>query len=161
MSEVLSQLFSPINPEDFVGYKDVIESFQKHLSLIRTGKPTKQAFLVIGKHGSGKSSILRKLNSMASMEGLVTLNLNPPYNPINCNEYLNDIKLSIEDMAPGWKGFLARATGKTIRLVDMPPESKGDIAEEKIIKKMAKQFFEDLEKIDKKLKSQEKVLKKS
>ncbi len=152
MDFIIEQLTGPSNPSDFVGRNDLIKSFQTVLLDFVRSQDNVHWVHISSESGSGKSSLLRKFRMMTEQERIATGSVEVPISPYQADQFLTNIKLMIDEMAPEWRSFIRKKTNAEITGVISPPETNQEEITEEYLDKMVDIFFEDLDKIDKKMK---------
>lgn len=154
MDNVIEQLTGPTNPDDFVGRSAIIDAYHDLLrEFVRSNTNVKWVH-ISGVAGTGKSSLLRKLRMMTEMERIATGSVEVPISPFKANQFLNDIKRVIDEMAPEWRSFIQRKRNADMYDVPPPPESTSNDVTDAVLKIMEDAFFEDLDRVDKAMKKE-------
>lgn len=153
-SNLIEQLTGATNPTDFVGRKEVINSYHEILRDFARSNKTIKWVHISGESGIGKSSLLRKLRMDTELERVATGSVEVPVSPKFAIQFLSDIKRIIDEMAPEWRNFLQRRRNAEVTSADFPSDLEGGEINESTLSKLLQSFFVDLDKIDASMKKE-------
>ena len=150
----LTKILQPCDPLDFVGMHDELNTFANFSNDLKKGKTQYRSLLVIGDDGTGKSSLLLKFaDSLVSRkEKKHVFSLIPEIEALR--SFFRDWKNKIDELTPEWRSFLEKM-GKKPLGSDIPllGEKLKIPHEASYTEFFVTKFFENLDKVDQKLKS--------
>jgi hypothetical protein len=153
-SNLIEQLTGATNPNDFVGRKEVINSYHEILrDFARSNQGIKWVH-ISGEAGIGKSSLLRKLRMDTELERIATGSVEVPVSPKFAIQFLSDVKRVIDEMAPDWRNFMQRRRKSEIGSADFPKDLEGNEISKNDLNKLLSSFFTDLDKVDSAMKKE-------
>lgn len=133
----------PADRELFTGRTREIGLFQDFISRAKTGSEDKRIFVITGIPGIGKSSLLKRFAQIAEKEGIEVLVRR--VSAANVRVFFDDVKRTVDSYAPeARKKFMGEK-----KYVAAPPVSK-ELGEGEL-EYFLKQFFEDMDKVQEKL----------
>ncbi|MEM2959314.1 MAG: ATP-binding protein [Candidatus Jordarchaeaceae archaeon] len=133
----------PADRELFTGRTREIGLFQDFISRAKTGSEDKRIFVITGIPGIGKSSLLKRFAQIAEKEGIEVLVRR--VSAVNVRVFFDDVKRTVDSYAPeARKKFMGEK-----KYVAAPPVSK-ELGEGEL-EYFLKQFFEDMDKVQEKL----------
>ncbi|MEM2134843.1 MAG: ATP-binding protein [Candidatus Jordarchaeaceae archaeon] len=133
----------PADRELFTGRTREISLFQDFISRAKTGSEDKRIFVITGIPGIGKSSLLKRFAQIAEKEGIEVLVRR--VSAANVRVFFDDVKRTVDSYAPeARKKFMGEK-----KYVAAPPVSK-ELGEGEL-EYFLKQFFEDMDKVQEKL----------
>ncbi len=153
MSTQENNLFQPCSPNDFYGLREILSEFNKVVEQMKKTEGRTHSILVVGDEGTGKSSLLSKLYStlIGRKDIGYTISLLPEETKIL--EFFREWKNAIDELSPDWRSMIEKVGKK--KLGDDLPALKETIKKQNsqsYTEVMVKLFFENLDKIDQKLK---------
>ncbi|MBS7249933.1 MAG: ATP-binding protein [Candidatus Freyarchaeota archaeon] len=133
----------PVDRELFTGRTPEISLFQDFISRAKTGSEDRRIFVITGIPGIGKSSLLKRFAQIAEKEGIEVLVRR--VSAANMRMFFDDVKRTVDSYAPeARKKFMGEK-----KYVAAPPVSK-ELGEGEL-EYFLKQFFEDMDKVQEKL----------
>ena len=147
--ETKNNYFKPVEPKKYIGQQEIIRSFNELVSKFKVGETEKRSVLIIGNNGTGKSSLLFKLSDYISgRRDIKTIyNIKPIKEQVEgfFRNWLNDI----DKLTPSWGGIFEK-----IPELPLLKDDNRITDEKEYVKNFTDKFFEKMDKIDKKLKSE-------
>lgn len=153
MSTQENNLFQPCSPNDFYGLREILSEFNKVVEQMKKEEGRTHSILVVGDEGTGKSSLLSKLHSTLIGRKDIghSITLIPEENMIL--GFFKEWKNAIDELSPDWRSMIEKVGKK--KLGDDLPALKETIkkqSSQSYTEVMVKLFFENLDKVDQKLK---------
>ncbi len=133
----------PVDRELFTGRTREVSLFQDFISRAKTGSEDRRIFVITGIPGIGKSSLLKRFTQIAEKEGIEVVVRR--VSASNVRVFFDDVKKTVDGYAPeARKKFMGEK-----KYVAAPPVSK-ELGEGEL-EYFLKQFFEDMDKVQEKL----------
>lgn len=153
MSTQENNLFQPCSPNDFYGLREILSEFNKVVEQMKKEEGRTHSILVVGDEGTGKSSLLSKLHSTLIGRKDIghSITLIPEENMIL--GFFKEWKNAIDELSPDWRSMIEKV-GKKKLGNDLPAlkETIKKQSSQSYTEVMVKLFFENLDKVDQKLK---------
>ena len=152
MTMEINSLFQPCQPHDFYGLRETINNFVELVNKKKRGESEVLSFLIVGAEGTGKSSLLQKLETTTTgrMDVAHRFELKPQERRLL--DFFKEWKNKIDELAPEWRSLLEKVGKK--RLGDDLPGLDEDVKKPASIsftEFYVNLFFENLDKINQKL----------
>ncbi|MHA2308760.1 MAG: ATP-binding protein, partial [Candidatus Heimdallarchaeaceae archaeon] len=152
MTMEINSLFQPCQPHDFYGLRETINNFTELVNKKKRGDSEVLSFLIVGAEGTGKSSLLQKLETTATgrMDIAHRFELKPQERGLL--DFFKEWKNKIDELAPEWRSLLEKVGKK--RLGDDLPGLDEEVKKPASISFTdfyVNQFFENLDKINQKM----------
>ena len=153
MNTQANNLFQPCSPNDFYGLREILSEFNKIIEQMKKEDGRIHSVLIIGNEGTGKSSLLIKLHSsLIGRKDIGNLiSLTPEEERLL--GFFSEWKNAIDELSPDWRSMLEKVGKK--KLGDDLPALKEKIkkqSSQSYTDEFVKMFFDNLEKVDQKLK---------
>lgn len=147
-----SSLFQPCQPHDFYGLRETINNFTELVNQKKRGESDIISFLIVGDEGTGKSSLLHKLETTATGRKDIAHRFELVPNERELLDFFKEWKNQIDELAPDWRSLLEKVGKK--RLGDDLPGLDEEVKKPANISYTdfyVNLFLENLDKINQKL----------
>ncbi|MHA1304541.1 MAG: hypothetical protein ACTSPI_12665, partial [Candidatus Heimdallarchaeaceae archaeon] len=139
--------FLPIEPKNFIGLQDTLNSFSNLVNKFKVGETNLRSVLIIGNNGTGKSSLLLKFRDLITgrRDKTHVFTIETTKDATAC--FFRNWLKKIDELVPNWSGIFEK-----MPVLPLLEEETNLDAESTYIENYVNQFFEKLDKVDKKLK---------
>lgn len=112
MEQLQNQFLYAVKPEDFIGFIDIVNNFEKFKNTFKLKETPKRCLLVLGDAGTGKSSLLHKFNStiIGRKEAFFYFELLPEKQKMA--DFFKLWLNKADELAPEWRGFFEKLRKK-------------------------------------------------
>ncbi|MHA1396911.1 MAG: AAA family ATPase [Candidatus Heimdallarchaeaceae archaeon] len=152
MSEILTTLFQPVETSDFYGLRDTISKFQDFVENKRKGEKTPNSILIIGDEGTGKSSLLNKLQASLTNRKDISYSFTLVPEEELLLSFFKEWENKIDELSPAWRSMLEKVGKK--KLGDDLPKLKEKVkipSNKTYMSYYTELFFNNLDKVNQKL----------
>ncbi len=112
MEQLQNQFLYAATPEEFIGFIDIVNRFEKFKNAFKLKETPKRCLLVLGDAGTGKSSLLHKFNSsiIGRKEERFYFELLPEKQKMA--DFFKLWLNKADELAPEWRGFFEKLRKK-------------------------------------------------
>jgi predicted Ser/Thr protein kinase len=114
MNQQTAQIFHPCQPDDFYGLRDTINDFVEQVNLRKKGEAERLSFIIVGDEGTGKSSLLKKLESSISGRKDITQIIELVPKEDELLDFFKIWKNYIDELSPEWRSLLEKVGKKRL-----------------------------------------------
>jgi GTPase SAR1 family protein len=148
----INSLFQPCQPHDFYGLRETINNFTEFINKKKRGESEVISFLIVGDEGTGKSSLLHRLETTATGRKDIAYRFELVPNERALLDFFKEWKNQIDELSPDWRSLLEKVGKK--RLGDDLPGLDEEVkkpANVSYTEFYVNLFLENLDKINQKL----------
>ena len=147
-----SSLFQPCQPHDFYGLRETINDFVEQVNQKKKGESDVLSFIIVGAEGTGKSSLLQKLETTATGRKDIAHRFDLLPKEDDLLSFFKEWKNKIDELAPDWRSLLEKVGKK--RLGDDLPKLSEEVKKPSNVSYTdfyVNLFLENIDKINQKL----------